>query len=82
MRKYLVKITGDAKRHFLVEITGTQNAKDGVVKDIEAWCRHHYNTLPEDGPSIPNRPKRSEQTLSVMSKKRKIPRNNSHKSLH
>jgi hypothetical protein len=47
-----VKISGDASRHFFVEITATQNVRHGIPKDIEEWCRQHYDKLPEDGKRI------------------------------
>jgi hypothetical protein len=51
-RVYSVKISGDASRHFFVEITATQNARHGIPRDIETWCRQHYDRLPEDGKRI------------------------------
>jgi hypothetical protein len=51
-RVYSVKISGDTSRHFFVEITTTQNVRTGIPRDIEWWCRQHYDRLPEDGKRI------------------------------
>jgi hypothetical protein len=51
-RVYSIKITRDASRHFFVEIAATQNARAGIPRNIEAWCRQHYDQLPEDGKRI------------------------------
>lgn len=51
-RLYSVKTREGASRHFFVEVTTTQNVRHGVAKDIEEWCRQHYDTLPKDGKRI------------------------------
>jgi hypothetical protein len=51
-RVYSVKISGNTSRHFFVEITTTQNVRAGIPRDIEWWCKQHYDRLPEDGKRI------------------------------
>lgn len=50
-RVYSVKITGEASRHFFVEIVGAQN-RPGIPRDMQTWCRRHYDSLPDDGKRI------------------------------
>ena len=51
-RVYSVRITGEVSRHFFVEISLTQNVRHGIPKDIEEWCKKHFDELPEDGNRI------------------------------
>jgi hypothetical protein len=46
---YQVKITGDVRRDFFVEITASQNARDSAKKDIESLCESNFDKLPDDG---------------------------------
>jgi hypothetical protein len=46
---YQVKIKSDVNRDFFVELTAAQNASDGVIKRIEAFCESNFDRLPQDG---------------------------------
>jgi hypothetical protein len=46
---YQVKVKGEVHRDFFVEITASQNAREGVIKCIESFCESNFAKLPQDG---------------------------------
>jgi hypothetical protein len=46
---YQVKVKGEVHRDFFVEITASQNAREGLIKRIESFCESNFANLPQDG---------------------------------
>ncbi len=49
---YHVKIAGDVRREFFVEITAAQTTRDGVTERLESLCEANFDSLPKDGGTI------------------------------